>query len=244
MLKLLTFRGGFDEPSLSPFCLKAMILLDLAGQPWQPEWTDMPPKESYGKLPALRTPDGLIADSGFIQNWLEKQGADLFPGLGPRQRAQAHAIIRMVEENLRLGLAHERWLRDDNWARLQKDVFGGMPAPLRLVIPGRIRKGIRIWLTKAGMARFSEADRLRNLSADLDALDMLLGDDPWFFGTRPTALDAAVLPMLSGLDTLPSDSGLRRAIRERERLMAYIHRGRAQLYPSLDDGLTSGAAAA
>ncbi len=232
MLRLLTFPSGFDEPSLSPFCVKAMILLDLAGQAWQPEWTPMPPRETYGKLPALRTPDGLIPDSHFIQDWLVAQGADLFPGLSAREVALAHAVMRMAEENLRLGLLHDRWLRDDCWPHLERVAFAGMPAPLRLIVSGMVRGGIRKMLKKQGMASYSEDHRLRILGADLDALETLLGNSPWLFGAMPTAADAAVLPVVSMLENLPCDTPLRRRVRERKNLMAYVARGRAQLYPA------------
>ena len=231
MLTLLTFPGAFGEPSMSPFCVKAMILLDLAGADWQPEWTALPPRASYGKLPALRTPDGLIPDSNFIAAWLERQGADLHRGMGPRDRATAHATLRMGEENLRYGLVHDRWARDDGWAALRPVVFGDLPLPLRAVVPGMVRRGIVGMLQKTGVARYSEADRLRVMGADLDALDTLLGDRPWVLSDVPTALDAAVLPLLSALDRLPCDTPLRRLMRDHHRLMAYVARGRAALYP-------------
>lgn len=231
MLKLMTFPAGFGEPSLSPFCLKAMILLDLSGQPWEPEWLTMPPDTGYGKLPILRTPDGPVPDSNFILAWLEAQGADLFPGLGAGQRAHAHAIIRMVEEHLRLFLVHDRWVRDDGWAVLEPAVFGGMPRPLRLVVPGLVRKGIRKSLRNQGIGRFSNAHAAQATAADLDVLQQRLGDEPWLFGSRPTAADAAVVPVLSALDKLPGDTPARQGLRARDSLMAYVTRGRAQLYP-------------
>lgn len=241
MLKLLTFRPGFDDPSLSPFCVKAMMLLDMSGQDWAPEWTAMPPRETYGKLPALRTPDGVIPDSHFIQDWLTAQGAAFFPGVEPRDRALAHGVMRMAEESLRLGLVHDRWLRDDCWPHLERTAFAGMPAPLRIVVPNMVRSGIRKMLKKQGMASYSESHRLRILRADLAALDALLGDGPWLFGAAPSAADAAVLPVLSMLDNLPCDTPLRRLVRDHGRLMAYVARGRAQLYPA---GITGTVAAA
>ena len=231
MLKLLTYKPGFDQPSLSPFCIKAMILLDLAGVEWEPEWTAIPPKESYGKLPALRTPDGLIADSNFILDWLGTQGVDLFPGLDSPQKAQAHAVIRMTEENLRLGIIHARWVCDEGWEQLKPVGFGDLPAVLRLIVPGIIRKDIVKFLKKQGMAQYSDMDRSRSVGADLQALTTLLGNNPWFFGEQPTAVDATVLPVLSILNSLPNDGPLRRLMREQETLMAYVARGRAELYP-------------
>ncbi|CUH74729.1 glutathione S-transferase family protein [Tropicibacter naphthalenivorans] len=233
MLTLLTYRPGYGDPSLSPFCVKAMILLEMSGQPWQPEWCARGGKDSYGKLPALRTPGGLVPDSNFILQWLEEQGADLFPGLNNAQRGQAHAIIRLAEDSLRLGLIHDRWLRDDCWPVMLKTAFGGMPAPLRLIIPGRVRDNVRKLLTIQGMARYSEEDRLRCLRADLDALAAQLGDSAWLFGDQPTAADAAVFPVLSMLDRLPADTPLRRLVREQSALMAYTQRGRDRFYPAL-----------
>lgn len=231
MLKLMTFPAGFGEPSLSPFCVKAMILLDLSGQAWEPEWLMMPPSIGYGKLPILRTPDGPVPDSNFILAWLETQGADLFPGLDAGQRAQAHAIIRMVEEHLRLFLVNDRWVRDDGWAVLEPAVFGAMPRPLRLVVPGLARKGIRKTLQSQGIGKFSDAHAAQAAAADLDVLQQRLGEGPWLFGSRPSAVDAAALPVLSALDKLPGDTPARHALRERGSLMAYVTRGRAQLYP-------------
>lgn len=63
MLQLLSFPPGLDEPSLSPFCAKAMILLQMSGQAWRPEWHPDPCKAPPCKLPALHTPDGIVPDS-------------------------------------------------------------------------------------------------------------------------------------------------------------------------------------
>ena len=68
-------------------------------------------------------------------------------------------------------------------------------------------------------------------AADLDVLQQRLGDGPWLFGRRPTAADAAVVPVLSALDKLPGDTPARQGLRARDSLMAYVARGRAQLYP-------------
>lgn len=240
MLKLLTFRGGFDEPSSSPFCVKAMILLDMAGVDWAPDWRDMPGPDTWDKLPALEASGALVPDSTFIAQWLEARGHDLHPGLTPLQRAQTHAILRMVEENLRYGLVHDRWLDEAAWPAMLEQVFGGLPPHLLDVVPAQIRAGIRDFLTKQGMANIPEDKRAQRLNADLDALEALLGDNPWLFGDRPVLADAATLPVLSMIDHLPQASALRDSLRARPALMAYVQRGRAQLYPKV----TSAAAAA
>ncbi|WGW05137.1 glutathione S-transferase family protein [Tropicibacter oceani] len=241
MLSLITFPPGFDEPSLSPFCVKAMILLKMSGQDWRPEWASHPKAGPLGKLPALRTPDGVIPDSALIQEWLTGQGADLFPGMDRQQRAQAHALMRMVEDSLHHGLIHDRWARDDAWSLVKPVYFAAMPAPVRAVVPNMLRKGVVKGLHRQGFARYSEAQRLTFMQADLDALSVQLGDQPYLFGDQPCAADASALPFLSMLAGLPCDTPLRAAVRANDRLMEYVARGRAALYPKLS--LWSAAAA-
>lgn len=232
MLTLLTFRGGFAEPSLSPFCVKAMILLDMAGVAWQPEWRPMPGPDTWGKLPALNTGERLIPDSDNIACWLEAQGHDLHPGLDAMQRAQAHALLRMVEESLRLGLVYDRWIDDTCWPAMLEETFGAMPPHLKAEIPSKVRAENRALLEKQGIASIPPEERLRRLTADLVALEAVLGAQDWLFG-QPGMIDAATLPVLSMIDRLPEPTALREALRVRPRLMDYIERGRAQLYPQI-----------
>ncbi len=241
MLTLVSFPGALGEPSLSGFCTKAMICLDMAGQDWRPRFTVDPSKAPYGKLPVLETPEGPVADSNLILRWLEAQGADLFPGLDAAGRAQAHALIRMVEENLRYGMMYDRWVDPRGWAAFMPVVFGDMPAPLRLVIPGKVRKDIVKGLKWQGLGRMSEDARQACFDADLDALTDLLWGRHWVMGDTPTAADAAILPVLSGIDSGQADTGLRRSLRNRSTLMRYVERGRARLYAPLTASLCAAA---
>nr|WP_274705629.1 glutathione S-transferase family protein [Salipiger pentaromativorans] len=237
---LRTFRPGGGAPSYSPYCLKAMCLLELSGRAWRPSWESMP-RGPYRKLPALETPDGVLGDSNLILSWLERQVAPMFPGFDPEARAMAHMTIRTVENSLGLSLTLARWVDDAGWPHTRDEIFGGMPAPLRAVLPGVFRGKIRRGLEWQGLARFSEADLLAWVGADLDALEALLGDSDWLFGSHPCAADCSAVPMLGLLDALPADTALRRAVRSRGRLMAYVARGRDALYPDLSASLPAAA---
>ena len=230
MLTLLTFPGSFGLPSHSPFCVKAMALLQLSGQDWQPKYVGNPGKMPLGRLPVLKTADRLIPDSAHIQAWLESQGADLNAGLGPRDLAASHALIRMTEENLRCGLVHDRWLRDDCWPTVRAAFFAELPGLLRGPISAMVRGKVRRAMQAHGIAQFSEADRLDRLARDIDAIRVTLGDAPFLFADRPTAADCAVAPILDMIRTLPADTGLRRLVVGSAPLMAYIERARPALY--------------
>jgi len=156
MLTLLTFPGNSEQPSFSPFCLKAMCLLHMSGQAWQPEYMSNPAKMPYGRLPVLRTGDRLIPDSHNIQAHLESMGADFNAGLSDDEKARSHALIRMVEENLRCGVVYDRWFDDACWPHTRDMLFGGMPAMLRRIIPGKIRKHVRRSMIAHGIAQFQD----------------------------------------------------------------------------------------
>lgn len=231
MLTLITFPGGFGQPSHSPFCVKAMGLLRLAGQEWRPNYVTNPSKMPLGRLPVLKTQNRLIPDSYFIQEWLESRGADFYPGLNARDRARGHALIRMTEENLRLGLVHERWLNDDCWEIMRESFFAEVPRMLRKPVSNAIRKKARVGLLAHGIAQFSEADRQSRLQQDLEAISAQLAGKQFMFGGMATAADAAIVPVLDGLRGLPVETGVRSLVRAMPDLMEYVDRGRAALYP-------------
>jgi len=63
MITLLTFRPAFGQPAASPFCVKAIGMLNIAGVAWQREDMDDPRKMPNQKLPVIRVNGELIADS-------------------------------------------------------------------------------------------------------------------------------------------------------------------------------------
>lgn len=233
MLTLLTFPPSFGEPSSSPFCVKTMIQLELAGEDWQPEYSGTPDVGPIGRLPALRTDAGVIPESGFIQTFLESRGADFYPGASARDRVLGHAVIRMVEEHLRVALAHDRWLDDACWATSGSVMFAGVPEPKRAIVAEAARQNVRAGLERQGFARMSEAQRMQCLTPDLECLTDLLWDKRFLLADQPTAPDTIAVPVLSMLAGLPADTAIRRAVRGNATLRAYIDRGRAALYPKL-----------
>ncbi len=232
MLTLLTFPGNSDQPSHSPFCLKAMCLLQMSGQTWVPEYVANPSKMPLGRLPVLKTADRLIPDSTNIQTYLESHGADFNAGLSADDKARSHALTRMVEENLRCGLVHDRWLNEQCWPVIRETFFADMPAILRKIIPGMIRRNVRRAMMAQGIAQFSREDRLDRLGRDIRAIEQTLGNNPFLFGETPSAADATIAPVLDMIRTLPCDTGLRRLVRENAGLMSYIEHARAALYPA------------
>lgn len=231
MITLLTFPASFNCPSHSPYCVKAMCLLQMAGEAWQPEYHDDPRKMPYGKLPVARIEGVTVPDSSNIQRALEARGAAFFEGLSSREKAQAHAVQRMAEESLSFGLIHARWMLDDNWMIVRDVFFASIPRAIRGFVTNRLRNSLRNGLMAHGFGRLSDADRRKVLEADLAAIETLLADGPFLFGSLPTAADASVLPLVDMMASLPADGWLRQRIRSSDLLMGYVESGREAIYP-------------
>jgi len=223
MITLLTFRPAFGQPAASPFCVKAIGMLNIAGVAWQREDMDDPRKMPNQKLPVIRVNGELIADSENIRTYLEAQGADFDPGLSDDQKAQSRAIIRMAEEHMYFYQLLDRWDDDAVWAILQEEFFGFLPKLLRGLIGGRIRAGTLAATRAQGVGRLSKAERLERVEHDLRAITALLTDQ-FLFGDQITAADLSVAAILQGMIGTPVATPLQQRVAQDPTLSAYVDR--------------------
>lgn len=233
MLTLITFPGSFGAPSHSPYCVKAMCLLQIAGLTWVPEYLHDPRPMPLSRLPVLRDGDALIPDSAQIQAYLEGQGVDFYEGLNAQEQARAHALIQMTEMGLYNILVHERWLVDENWEITRDAFFHVIPFLVRGMLTRKLRKNIRLKMTMQGTAQFTEAERLERMKRDLNALSLQLGGKQFLFGDKATAADAAITPVLDMILSLPTKTGARELLKNWGELPAYVQRMRDQVYPKI-----------
>lgn len=231
---LHAFGPAFGEPSPSPFCVKAMCLLTMAGVDWRPDFDADIRKAPRGKFPVLIDGDKVIADSSEIAEHLRlAHGVDFDPGLSAADRARAHAAIRMAEEHLYHAVVYDRWLRDENWAVLEQMFFADLPWILRQFVPGMVRKQAIRNLKGQGLGRMPYDTVMARARVDLEALSALLGETPFLFGPRPGSADAAIAPILAAMAATPEPTALRKMMRDTAGLMAYCERVKAQIYPDV-----------
>jgi glutathione S-transferase len=231
MITLITYPAAFGLPAASPFCLKAMMLLQMSGHPWEPEFSNDPRKMPYAKLPAVRHDGTLIADSDNIRATLETLGIDFDAGLSPKDRAHSRALIRMAEEHIYFHIVLDRWGNDATWPIVRDQYFSAIPALLRKPITNRIRKSVNAGMITQGLGRFSPVDRLARLNPDLAAIATLL-DAPFLFGDTPTAADASVAAMLATARATPTNTALAQRIASDPILSPYIDRALAAMLPA------------
>lgn len=224
MLSLLTFPKGFGLFSMSPFCIKSALMLELSGQPWQRSDMLDPTEMPHRKLPVLATPDGQIADSDGIRDWLEGQGADFDEGLTTADRAHTRAWVRLAEYHLGLHLLQMRWNDDAVWPEVRDQIFQPVPEPMREEISAPVRKEIQNGLQWQGLARFTDAERMHRLEQDLKPIKALTGERPYLMGDRITSADLSVAPFLISMLQTSEASQISKRLRDDAVLCAYLSR--------------------
>jgi len=224
MLTLLTYPRHGDVFSLSPFCVKAGLLLTYAGQAFQREDLNDPRKMPHRKLPVLRTPGGLVPDSDNIRRHLEANGTDFDPGLSSRDKAHAQALIRMAEDTLYFHVVRDRWVNEEVWPTIRDTYFGSIPALVRRPVTNSIRKSVRTGLGFQGTGRFSDTERSGRLEQDLQAVTDLLKDSPFLMGAQITSADFSVASMLQAMRTTMVETNLVRRISDDPVLSGYVDR--------------------
>ena len=126
--------------SHSPFCLKAHRALRASGLSYARRHGEQPATFKHlnpaGQVPVLLVGERRIPDSTEILRWLAEQGRIEAP-------PEAWLWEELGDTSLSGFVVASRWLDEENWPRARAVFFERMPAPLRLFVPGLVRRRIR-----------------------------------------------------------------------------------------------------
>jgi glutathione S-transferase len=235
MITLYGFRPGPGLPDFSPFVVKTMLLLKLAGLDYVAD-SALPLQAPKGKLPYIDDDGVIVADSTLIRWHIEKTcGIDLDAGLTPQQRAIAWAAEKMCEDHFYWIAMRGRWLDDANFARGPARIFDSAPALLRPFLRNLVRGRVRKALYAQGTSRYTEEEATRLGLRDLETLATLLGDKPYFFGDKPCGADATFFAFISGSLAPIWESPLRDAAEKTPNILAYRDRIMRAYFPDCGD---------
>jgi glutathione S-transferase len=224
MYTLYSAQPAFGVRSASPYATQAESLLRLAGVPY--ERVDvLPTKGPRGKVPFLKRPDGrIVSDTRNIRAELVAHGLSLAPS------RHETPVRRVIEDSLYWAQMHFRWAYHPDEVRAE--FFGGVPAPLRGLVFGNVRRQVTRTLWLQGFGRRPEAEQLAIVGEDLDALEAALGTDPLLGGERLAAVDLSAHGLLGQILGARFDDPLTRAVRARPALVAYHRRVEELVWPS------------
>lgn len=233
MLKLYQFDRTWGIPNLSPFCCKVETYLRFAGIDYEIE-TALPTTAPKGKLPYIVDRDITLADSRFIVNHLKSCYRDLDTGLTDTESAIAVAMQRLIEEHLFWIALYSRWqYTDKNWQLNKTAIFSALPPIVRDLGARLTRRRIQQQIYGQGTGRHQPDEIFALGKQDIDALAGFLGDKKYFFGTRPTTLDASAFGLLINIIGCPIESPLKQHGLSKSNLHNYVARIMAEYYEDI-----------
>ena len=232
MITLYQFGPAWDMPDPSPFVLKTMVYLELAGISYRAESGMRHIRNApKGKLPYVRDGDTVVCDSGFIIDYLiDRYGDRLGADLTPAQQGALRGLTRMLDEDLYFVLVYLRWVDEAAWTSYTRpNFFGGLAWPMSSLVPWLLQRGVKKSLHGQGVARHSRDEIVEIGRRDLQAVIDYLGDKAFIAGQEPTTSDATVFAFLCGFADVPHESPLRDLVRSNSAAMAYLARMKERL---------------
>jgi glutathione S-transferase len=225
MITLHGFGPFLGTPDSSPFVIKVMLLLKLAGVPFRTVRGN-PFSGPHRFLPYIEDDGVLVADSTLIRFHIEhKYQFDFDQGLGVERKAAAWAIERMCEDHLYFAMLDLRWIDIANFrAGLGRHMFGAIPAPVRPIVKSALRRMNAKRLRGHGIGRHPRAQVAELAIRDVNALAAILGDKPFLTGDQPCGADAFVFGIVTAILTPPLDSPIRTVLQQHANLVAYRDR--------------------
>jgi len=149
-----------------------------------------------GKMPWIEFNGQEIADSNFCIRFLEKEfQVDVDSHLSATERAIAHCIRTMLEENTHWIMTYTRYLSKYGAGSREK-VFGHLSLPKRYLGFFLYRRRRKNDLWSHGIGRHTEQELYGIAERDLLAVSEILGEKKFLFGDKPCLADAAVFAFI------------------------------------------------
>ncbi len=230
-ITLYCFRPVAGLPDASPFVMKAMVLLKMAGLDYVEDRSGFS-KAPKGKQPYINDDGEIVADSTFIRFHLErKYGTDFDAHLSDEQKAFGWCVEKMCEEHFYWIIVHMRWMDDANFERGPARFFDSAPVIVRPLAKWFMRRRIASSLWAQGLGRHSAADINALGVRDVEALAALIGDKPYLFGNEPCGADATVFGFVASILAPMAESAVRDAALAKANLVAYRDRMMQAYFP-------------
>ncbi|MFO0745928.1 MAG: glutathione S-transferase family protein [Myxococcota bacterium] len=196
-MRVYSMPGNDRVATVSPFSLKLETWLRMFGVPHE-RVDAMFQQSPNGHLPFIEHEGERLTDSARIIAYTKNAfGIDPDAGLSASERALATLVTNALEEGFKFVRVYDTFVDDANFERAKAYVCARLPTELHEVVPAGIRKTMLEKLAHQGMATLTRDEVHAKGASIIAAVAALLGDTPFFFGQRPTTLDATVYGFLA-----------------------------------------------
>ncbi|KAJ7571717.1 hypothetical protein O6H91_01G174600 [Diphasiastrum complanatum] len=228
---LLVRNGAWGLPTACPNCLPSYLYLKFAGltfeveyAPRLPDSEDLPILE-YGLYAAFSSETGGI--EGFLKN---EKIADLDSGLTDSEKLDLQVYKALTTSWLADATLCELWSKDND-AIAREVYFSSLPWPISKILNWKMHRSAfqKLGIT-AENASYRKTEILSKATAAYEALALRLGDQKYFFESKPTSLDAVVLGhILFHLHAPLENPTLKDEIQKHKNLVMYAEVHKAEL---------------
>ncbi|MCB9565844.1 MAG: glutathione S-transferase family protein [Myxococcales bacterium] len=237
ILTLHTLPAVWGLPSLSPACAKLETWLRLAEIPYEVSTRLDMANAPKGKVPFIEYRGEMLGDSTLIIERLRRDlGVDPDAGLSKVHRAISIAFRRLLKEQVYWHMVDQRY-GETNWPQhrpaLAALLHPEMSAADANARTDQFRDEVLGQMHGHGIGRHTTAELLILAGADFGALADYLDSKPFFFGERPTTVDATIFGYLGNIIRPPYDHPVREIARSHRNLVALIERMSARFFPEL-----------
>jgi glutathione S-transferase len=199
VIKLYSYPGLFGLPDNNPYGLKIFAFLKLCGLRFRHVHILDPKEAPRGQLPYIDDDGFLIGDSDAIASYLiEKYDLAIGRDLTPSQRDAAVMLTRTLDD-LYWVMSYLRW-KDDRYYPLFRDEFLKTHAPL---VTQEALDAARDYNSKRyyfqGIGRYGPPEVCDRGLADLGVFANLMPQTGYFFGPRPSSIDAALYGFIANI---------------------------------------------
>jgi glutathione S-transferase len=223
----------FGIPNISPFCCKLETWLRITKIPYEVVDTPDPKKGPKGKLPFIEDAGRVIGDSSAIINHLKNtRQIDPDAHLDEKQRATSLLVQRTLEEHYAFVTLYTHFIRADGW-RETRAFFDAVPAPVRPLVSVMLRRQMRKVLWLQGTLRHSDEEIMAAGVADWKAVLATMSDGNYFFGDRPSSVDATLLGVLATTVLTPMQSPISDFLRSQSKCMGFTDRMMGAFFPEM-----------
>ncbi|KAI8914176.1 hypothetical protein EDD86DRAFT_198657 [Gorgonomyces haynaldii] len=200
-MEVFAWGPGLDQVSFDPKCLAILCLLQMN----RAEFTLNEPRTASisptGELPVIRVGFEILTSLSEIQGLLQQYDLDLDHPLTPKQVADSRAFIAMIESIFYDALLYSWWMEEQNFT---KNIHPAVSKSLNVVsarfTPSLMQQQARERLQKYRLVEqdgkwIPECYLLAKEA--IKSLSLKLGDKDFFWGDKPTTLDAIAYGYLS-----------------------------------------------
>ncbi|KAL5011143.1 hypothetical protein ScPMuIL_013448 [Solemya velum] len=175
-------------------CLSVKTFLHMCGLKFGVELrTNAEEMSPSGKVPFVKIGPFLVSEIEPIIAFINTRGFQLNQDLTDTQRSEMKAYMSLVESVLVNSELHLAWLNPEVVNEVTKMRYGSVYAwPLDKILPWKKQREVRSRLDSVGWAKKSIDEVCDEISTCCQALSERLDKQQYFFGDRPTELDAIV----------------------------------------------------